>query len=347
MGGPARGGPRASPYTARHLPGRQAHQHPAADRHSLPRPGPDQGLGRGGEHGREPRQSRRGEYRTRHPVLERAAGDGRAVARVRRSDGWHGAREAAPGVQSRWSADRDLPRYRRRGRRERRGQPRARAGRVRGASLPGRTARAQRASHRLDHHVGLRGTPSADRLRADPLTAGAPGGSTDQATVVLRGVLADLDAADSLRLEVELRPVGTAFTRVPTQLGGRVANGQNGFVAVPGLTNNTGYHWQARTADQTGRASGWTTFGGNAETAPDFSTSIEVPPAAPTALGQFQGDNTTPIPAGGTATGRSVIFKPGVTDPNPADQLHLEVEVQTTGVAFTAKANGFTEAPVA
>ena len=191
------------------------------------------------------------------------------------------------------------------------------------------------------------GPTTLAQLRADSLTAVPPGGSTDQATVVLRGVLADPDPQDSLRLEVEVRPVGTAFTGVPTQLGGRVANGQNGFVAVPGLTNNTGYHWQARTADQTGRASGWTTFGGNAETAPDFSTSIQVPPVAPTALGQFQGDNTTPIPAGGTATGRSVIFKAGVTDPNPADQLHLEVEVQTMGVAFTGNANGFSGAAVA
>src|SRR5439155_969689 len=139
----------------------------------------------------------------------------------------------------------------------------------------------------------------------------------------------------------------TAPPGVPTHVGDRVANGQNGFVAVPGLANNTGYHWQARTADQTGRASsGWTTFGGNAETAPDFSTSIQVPPAAPTALGQFQGDNTTPIPAGGTATGRSVIFKARVTDPNPGDQLHLEVEVQTMGVAFTDNANGFSGAAV-
>src|SRR6266567_1699054 len=80
------------------------------------------------------------------------------------------------------------------------------------------------------------GPTTLAQLRADSLTAVAPGGSTDQATVVLRGVLADLDAADSLRLEVEVRPVGTAFGDTATQTGGRVANGQNGFVAIPGLT---------------------------------------------------------------------------------------------------------------
>src|SRR5439155_980906 len=100
------------------------------------------------------------------------------------------------------------------------------------------------------------------------------GGSTDQARVVLRGLLADPDAADSLRLEVEVRPVGTAFTQTPTQTGDRVANGQPGFVAVPGLANNTGYHWQARAVDQTGRASGWVPFGGNAESDTDFVVAV-------------------------------------------------------------------------
>src|SRR2546426_11068582 len=97
------------------------------------------------------------------------------------------------------------------------------------------------------------------QLRRDSTTAIPLGGSTDQSSIVLRGVLADPDPADSLRLEVEVGPVGTAFTGVPTQLGGRVANGQNGFVAVPGLANNTGYHWQAPTAGPTGPPSGLAT----------------------------------------------------------------------------------------
>src|SRR5207253_4502361 len=178
------------------------------------------------------------------------------------------------------------------------------------------------------------GPTTLAQLRADSLTAVPPGGSTDQATVVLRGVLADPDPQDSQRIEVDVRPVGTAFTVVPTQLGGRVANGQNGFVAVPGLTNNTGYHWQARTADQTGRASAWTAFGANAETDGDFVITIPQPPAPPTDTAQFQSDGVTAIPVGGTASGRSVIFKATVTDPNPGDQLRLEVEVKPVGTAF-------------
>src|SRR6266481_3290967 len=184
------------------------------------------------------------------------------------------------------------------------------------------------------------GPASLVQLRSDSSTAIPLGGSTDQASVVLRGVMADPDPGDSLRLEVEVRPAGSAFTNAPTQTGGRVANGQNGFVAVPGLANNTGYHWQARAADQTGRTSAWTAFDGNPNSPPDFSTSVPVPPAPPSALGQFQSDGTTSIPVGGTAPSRLVFFKAGVTDANPGDSLRLEVEVRPVGTSFTNKATG-------
>src|SRR5205814_5164447 len=98
------------------------------------------------------------------------------------------------------------------------------------------------------------------------------GGSTDQAGIVLRSVVSDPDLSDTLRLEVEVQPVGTAFTGVATGASDSLAAGAAAFVAVTGLANNSAYHWQARTVDQTGRASAWTAFGGNAETDADFTT---------------------------------------------------------------------------
>src|SRR5207248_9096189 len=115
---------------------------------------------------------------------------------------------------------------------------------------------------------------------------------------------------------------------------GRVPAGVPAFVAVAGLANTTAYHWQARTVDQPERASAWTPFGANAETDSDFVTTIPQPPAPPTDTAQFQSDGVTAIPVGGTASGRSVIFKATVTDPNPGDQLRLEVEVKPVGTAF-------------
>src|SRR5712692_6994952 len=59
------------------------------------------------------------------------------------------------------------------------------------------------------------------QLHTDSTSAIPLGGSTEQATVVLRGVLDDPDPGDSLRLEVEVRPMGTTFTGTPTHLGNR------------------------------------------------------------------------------------------------------------------------------
>src|SRR5205823_1538648 len=42
----------------------------------------------------------------------------------------------------------------------------------------------------------------------------------------------------------------------------------------PGLSDATGYHWQARTVNSQGTSSDWVSFGGNAESAPDFSVSV-------------------------------------------------------------------------
>jgi hypothetical protein len=190
------------------------------------------------------------------------------------------------------------------------------------------------------------GVQSLAQLRSDSITAIAIGDTTGERSVVLRGLVTDPDAGDSLRLQVELQPVGTAFTGMPTATGGRVANGQTAFVAATGLANNAAYHWQARALDQTGRAGPWTAFGGNAESVTDFSTSIPVPPNAPTVLGQFQSDGKTVIAVGGTATGRSVIFKATVTDSNPGDQLRLDIEVQPVGTAFQNSPSG-SGAPVA
>jgi len=179
------------------------------------------------------------------------------------------------------------------------------------------------------------GAAAAAQFRSDGTTGISLGASTDQSTVVLRGIVSDPDAADTLRLQVEVRPLGTTFSNLATATSDRVANGSPAFVSVTGLANNTAYHWQYRTLDQTGRASAWTPFGGNPETAADFTTSIPAPPDAPTGLGQFQSDGRTVIVVGGTAAGRSIVFKGAVTDVNPGDSLQLEVEVQPVGTAFT------------
>ncbi len=121
---------------------------------------------------------------------------------------------------------------------------------------------------------------SLRQLRGDSATALAVGGTIDQATVVLGGVVSDPDAGDTLRLEVEVGALGSAFTGAPTAASAPVANGRRALVAVSGLSNGTSYHWQARALDQTGRRSAWVAFGANPETAADFS--VAIPPSAAT-----------------------------------------------------------------
>src|SRR2546425_10695931 len=178
---------------------------------------------------------------------------------------------------------------------------------------------------------------SVAQLRSDSTTALPLGAVIDEPTVVLRGVVTDPDIADTLRLQVEVQPVGTAFTGLPTAASDRVSSGQPAFVALTGLADNGAYHWQARALDQTGRGGAWVAFGGNAETATDFVTAVPQPPGPPTTPAQFHGDGAASTAAGGTAKGPSVVFKATVTDPNAGDQLRLDVEVEPLGTALDRK----------
>ncbi|MBI4422035.1 MAG: Ig-like domain-containing protein, partial [Gemmatimonadetes bacterium] len=109
------------------------------------------------------------------------------------------------------------------------------------------------------------------QFRIDGVTAIAVGGTTDERTVVFRGTVSDPNSGDPLRLEVEVKPVGTAFDNTPTASSPEVANGLPASAAVSGLNDNTSYRWQARAADRAGNRSPWVTYGGNAETAADFT----------------------------------------------------------------------------
>src|SRR5205807_3636146 len=57
---------------------------------------------------------------------------------------------------------------------------------------------------------------SLAQFRTDSANGIPPGGSTDQAGIVLRGVASDPDLSDTLRLEVEVQPLGTTFSGVAT-----------------------------------------------------------------------------------------------------------------------------------
>lgn len=115
------------------------------------------------------------------------------------------------------------------------------------------------------------GTPdSLQQLRADTATLIAVGGDAPDPEVVVRARLGDPDIADTLRLEVEVEPVGTDFSGVATATSDPVIRAGAAVTRITGLVDGASYHWRSRVADQTGRATPWRSFGGNPESAADL-----------------------------------------------------------------------------
>ena len=128
------------------------------------------------------------------------------------------------------------------------------------------------------------GAPQAiGQFRKDGVTGIGIGATTPEQDVVFKGTISDPNDADSVRLEIEVEPLGSPFTNARTHQSVLVSvAGNSATVAVTAsLVNNTPYHWQARTCDRTGRCSPWITFGGNAETAADFTVVVGAAPPPP------------------------------------------------------------------
>jgi hypothetical protein len=108
---------------------------------------------------------------------------------------------------------------------------------------------------------------------SDCATGVSVGSTTDDLSACFTATVTDPDPGAMIRLAVEVQPVGTAFTGTPTAVGTAVASAGTASVTVPGLHDDAGYHWQYWAIDQSGRVSAVTSFGGNAETAADFTVS--------------------------------------------------------------------------
>jgi hypothetical protein len=111
---------------------------------------------------------------------------------------------------------------------------------------------------------------SLGQFRTDAVTAIAVGATTPETTAVLKGTVSDPDSGQTVKLQLEVRPLATAFSNTATHESALLASGSIASVSVPSLVPGTSYHWQARAVDSLGAASAWTPFGANAETAADF-----------------------------------------------------------------------------
>lgn len=105
--------------------------------------------------------------------------------------------------------------------------------------------------------------PAAQQYKSD-LSLLATGGTVTDGIVYFQSAVADPDG-DNVKLQIELRPIGSSFTGTMTHESALVSSGSTASVQASGLSGD--YHWQARTVDALGGASAWVPFGGN----PDFT----------------------------------------------------------------------------
>jgi hypothetical protein len=173
---------------------------------------------------------------------------------------------------------------------------------------------------------------SRGQYRTDGVTRIALGGMAPQVSVQMKGTVTDPNGGTA-KMQVEVKPVGTAFTGTVSCQSAFVASGTVAACTVGGLVRGRSYHWRTRTVDSLGAVSAWASYATNAETAADFV--VNRVPAVPTARGQRQADGITPIPLGGTVSSATAVFLGTVSDPNTGQTIRLQVEVKPVGTAFT------------
>lgn len=163
------------------------------------------------------------------------------------------------------------------------------------------------------------------QFRSDGVTPIGQGETITEDNIVIAAVVDDPETDDSLRLQLELRVSGAAFTGAPTHTSDRVARGERATIPVNGVAADTSFRWRVRAVDRVGRASTWVSFG---DADVDFRVSLPRIPAVPVDLTQLRDDRRTIIPVGATVSDRDIWLRARVNDPDRSGELRLDVEVR-------------------
>lgn len=166
--------------------------------------------------------------------------------------------------------------------------------------------------------------------------------TTEFTSVAFRATAQDANPNDTLRLQVEVRPVDSVFT-APTDTSTAVPNASGGVTlsVLAELSDSTDYHWRARTCDQTGRCGPWTAFGATpAFTVATLGPVLTVSPAAVRDSARF-GDTTLVMrtltidnTGSGTFTWTATNKKPWLTVPaSGAQNTTVSLVLDPTGLA--------------
>jgi hypothetical protein len=166
------------------------------------------------------------------------------------------------------------------------------------------------------------------QFRSDGRTTIPIGAATDESTVKFRGFVSD-PIEQQVRLEIELRRLneyGGSFTGYSTQASLLGASGRVAEIPVYGLINGR-YHWRARTFNAGGQSSPWVSFGGNSDSAKDFT--VQVGACSPFAV---SGDG---IPKATSCGGQAQVGPQSATDVSQTNAT-LRADINPNGSGTTA-----------
>jgi hypothetical protein len=125
-----------------------------------------------------------------------------------------------------------------------------------------------------DSEIWMRGrfgarVTGADQFKINLVTPLPVGGVMQTLGMWIQGTVSSSVYPNSLRIEVEIRQVGTDFTGLATHVSGYAAPGIVRTVAVNDLPFGD-MHWRIRAASTAGVVSPWISFGENPESQADF-----------------------------------------------------------------------------
>ena len=175
--------------------------------------------------------------------------------------------------------------------------------------------------------------------QADGLGTLAVNAKTNDTSITFRASVSDPDNApvpttDTVRIEVEVRPVGTAFTNTGS-LSPLVAEGATASTTIGALVPGTDYHWQVRAIDVNGGKSPWVSFGGNAESAGDFrvrSANLAITHSLPASVMASSGANTRALTFDVTVSNAGADEATGLVVTDTFDPAQLDVLTARYGV---------------
>jgi hypothetical protein len=131
---------------------------------------------------------------------------------------------------------------------------------------------------------------SLAQFKADGITQIGEGDTINESSITFSGTLTS-PADNQVKLQVEVQPVGVAFTNIYTSAGGFVISGQTASVTVENLSPGQ-YHWQARAVDSQNNVSPWQAMSDPA-VAMDFAVLHNPVIIVPGILGSYLKESST------------------------------------------------------